>query len=404
MPGKARRETEKLINDDLLFLREMVNTPSPSNDPHAVQNVQRIIADELERYGFSCSSIRNFAAPSADLLFAQRKGLSGQLTLTFICHADTVLKPSKNYQLETNEDGSLLLGPGVADDKGGVFVLLRGLKLFTELFPYSGITLNVISSPNEELGSPGFHRFFQDIGEKSDIVLGFEPALKTGDIISSRNGNKWFHLEVQGKSAHAGRTGEPYLNAAHELAQYISELGKINCHEKGIRVNVGSFKGGSGHFNVICGSAEAKIDTRFPCFDTKSLVDSHFNSVLEKQFEQCTLSGRTCDLKISIEDDCPPMPFKEHYRASQNFYSSLISNREKRAIKCTHAGGAADINHFSTAGNFTLDGLGPVGGALHTRHEYIETSTLFSRSQTFFEFLSHIQSLEDTPGETYGIY
>ena len=60
------------------------------------------------------------------------------------------------------------------------------------------------------------------------------------------------------------------------------------------------------------------------------------------------------------------------------------------------------MNYFATKDNITLDGLGPVGGNLHTKNEYIELKSFYGRSQGLAELLRHINNHKDLNNSTQG--
>jgi acetylornithine deacetylase/succinyl-diaminopimelate desuccinylase-like protein len=74
----------------------------------------------------------------------------------------------------------------------------------------------------------------------------------------------------------------------------------------------------------------------------------------------------------------------EHYR-------ELVSLTESQETALAHASGAADISHMSHKNAMALDGLGPVGGRLHTSSEYVELESLATRSYALEHFLVSVE-------------
>lgn len=72
-------------------------------------------------------------------------------------------------------------------------------------------------------------------------------------------------------------------------------------------------------------------------------------------------------------------------------YAGLVSHLEGRRIGSEPSGGAGDVNYLSTKDNFVLDGLGPVGGNMHTHHEFVHIQTLQTRSQALAGYLHYLQ-------------
>ena len=133
-----------------------------------------------------------------------------------------------DYSFLESSCGEKIEGPGIADNKGGVFLLLKGLEIFLKLRPNPNVTLKIVCSPNEETGSIGFQQKFKKIGLASDLILGFEPSLSCGSIIHSRNGNRWYKVTIKGKAAHSGRAHKGHVNAAHDLCSKVVAFQNLN--------------------------------------------------------------------------------------------------------------------------------------------------------------------------------
>jgi glutamate carboxypeptidase len=371
-------------------LQELVDIDSRTSNPEGVNRVQEVMAAQLSALGFFIERIPNRETKSGDLLRGFFQGQSEEV-ISFVGHADTVIAPREDHRFHIDWSKGIATGPGIADDKAGLVVMLSGLTKYLGNGGRPKQSLQIIISPNEETGSPGFLSTFYDLAKKSKLNLGFEPALANGSLIGARNGNRWYKVTLQGKSAHSGRFGTAHLNAFHEMAMSVSALHHLNNEESRTRLNVGSIEGGTGHYNVICGQVTAKIDMRFPSFELRDQLHSAFMEEFLRPKLSCPVSGDHCKVNIEIEDDCPPLAEDMRSRNLASFYCEIVGALEKRSVTITHAGGAADINHLSLPSNYGIDGLGAVGGELHTRREYIELSTLLSRSTALSHFLKELE-------------
>lgn len=372
------------------LLAEMIGIDSLTKDAVGVGRVQRIVARELEALGFDCRFEKNpeERVGSADLLVATLVGQSDQ-SITFVSHADTVLDSSSVGGFKKSADGLVATGAGAIDNKGGLAVLLAGLKRYVETSkdqrPY--FTLRVVSSPNEEGGSIGFHQKFRDHSDDSVLVLGFEPALDNGSIIESRRGNRWYQFTVRGQEAHAGRCKGEQINAAHDLAMKIAKLHKLNDQKAGLAVNVGQIQGGRDRFNVVCGEATAKIDARFASFESRDKLHAKIEKILLTPHVISTVTGRPSESSFTVEDDCPPFSATSASRSLLKFYLKTVDKIEGRPIRAEKAGGAGDVNYMSRKGVVVLDGLGPIGGKMHTNEEFIYLPSLSTRAEAMAKFL-----------------
>lgn len=178
-------------------------------------------------------------------------------------HADTVFDAKSPFQHFTlNQDGTSAKGPGIIDDKGGIVVALEGLRRFLSEDD-TKYKFRFISSPSEETGSTNVLEKYNSFAGDTWLVLGFEPSLENGSIVESRRGNRWYHIKVHGKEAHSGRAHKDGVNACHELATKITRISALTNYKKDVTVSIGHMNGGQEKYNIVCGQAEAKIDTRF---------------------------------------------------------------------------------------------------------------------------------------------
>ena len=367
---------------NLEFLRQIVEIDSRTTQVDGVNQVQKVLAETMSNLGFSVSFFRDNQDKTGELLWAQRKGKSSK-AITLVCHADTVIAPDTNFNFKINFKESRIYGPGIGDNKGGMALALGVLTDFLSEVRSHEYTLNFISSPSEETGSIGFHDLFKKIGLESKMVLGFEPALTNGDIIVERSGNRWYLVNLIGKSGHAGRWNEVSINAAHKACEIVYHLSKLSDYQLKRRVNIASMKGGSEKYNVVCGQVELKIDTRFK--DNSSLDLIH-NTLLDY------LNQSEIPSDIEIVDDCPPMESNPDSIAFANNLVDKIANFEGSSVVAGFSGGAADINYFQRPSLISIDGLGPIAGGMHTNHEYIEMESFYTRKKIITDFLIELEN------------
>lgn len=372
------------LQEDLDRLTQLCKIDSRTNQIENVQRVLLLTSQYLERMGFSIEWIENPDKPSQKLLHANRDGSNTAPQFTFISHADTVFE---NTELVL-KDG-WLWGSGVADNKGGIICALRTIHHLDEMNLMAKPNIKFICSCSEESGSLGFHHLFNLWGEQSDYVFGFEPAQQDGSFITERNGNRWYQVEIEGIAYHAGRFGEPSLNAAHEAAIKISHWIAPIDETKKMKLNVGSLSGGGDLFNVVCGKVQLKLDARFPTFEIRDELHEHIISVLKTSYLKCLVSGKPTLSSYEIKDDCPPMP-----RSKNSYWLKLLAQKieslEDRQVTGIHSGGAADINYFANKNNTCLDGLGPVAIGMHTRDERLLVQSLETRPYALALFINDI--------------
>ena len=372
-----------LANWSETFLKNLVQISSPSLNSKAVQQCHEMMAEELQTFGFKVE-LRKSPDTYGPLLLAERRGRRKEF-VTCVSHADTVL-PFEGFH--PSSDPKLLRASGVIDNKGGITVALGGLREYLSQNDNDALSLRFVSSPNEEVGSVHWLETFRQLSQDSWMALGFEPALDDGSIIHARRGNRWYHVKVTGREAHAGRSYGEHVNAAHELAWKIHRLQKMTNYKLHRSVNVGALQGGRDKFNVVCGQAEAKIDVRFVNFRDRDKMHERILRTFGKKKHVSTCGRYEPETTFEILDDCPPFSPRFMHRRWIRRYVNAIAEVEGVKPASRLAGGAGDVNHFSRHGIIILDGLGPVGGNMHTVDEFINIPSLTTRAVALSKFLA----------------
>jgi glutamate carboxypeptidase len=375
---------------ELERLKEFSAIPSATLEKAGVERMQALVAEILQGLGFTIQTVPG-EERFGHLLIAERRGRAPGF-ITLVTHVDTVLTNFRPFEVDLAN--ARAFGSGVIDNKGGVIVGLSALQRFLQAFPETEYSLRWICSPNEEMGSIGFTDIFRELGVDTLVAFGLEPALDNGSIIHQRRGNRWYQIQVEGREAHAGRSYGEHANAAHDLAAKITALNRLNNHDKHMSVNVGHFSGGKERFNIICGDAAAKLDVRFATLDQRETLHRKIEKILSAPTETSPSGKFTTRTMWEIADDCPPFSLTGRSRKIARSYAALVSQLEGRKIYSHPAGGAGDVNYLSTPQNIVLDGLGPVGGEMHTKMEFVDVGSLATRAQALAGFLHHLQTLK----------
>jgi len=373
---------------ELELLQEFSGIDSATLNKKGVNHMQDRVSAILDELGFKQKMVKGEERFS-HLIVAERPGRSPKF-ITLVTHSDTVLGNYQDFHIQLQDEKAF--GLGVIDNKGGLVVGLSALRRFLRQFPETEYSLRFICSPNEEMGSVGFTDAFRELGKDTAVAFGLEPALDNGSIIHQRRGNRWYDIEITGREAHAGRSYGEHANAAHDMATKLTELAQLTNYRKHISVNVGHIEGGKNRHNIICGKVTAKLDVRFPSMDTRDALHRKIEKILG-QTKEISADGRhRAETVFAVVDDCPPFSLTRHSRRMAREYAALVSRLENRKVHSQPAGGAGDVNYLSTKENFVLDGLGPVGGEMHTHLEYVRTPTLQTRSQALAGYLHYLQS------------
>ena len=293
-----------------------------------------------------------------------------QLLLTG--HMDTVYGIDHDFQ-ETRwiEDG-VLNGPGVADMKGGLAVMLAALKA-VELSPAAkSIGYEVVIDSDEEVGSPSSAALLTRAAKGKRAALTYEPsALPDGTLAGARPGSGNFSFVVRGRSAHAGRNPEEGRNAivaASELALRLDELKRA-----GLTVNPSRIEGGSPN-NVVPDLAILRVNLRPADAESqliaKTLIADQVRAIAEKR-----------DVQIEVHGGFgrPPKPMTPEANVLFNIVAQAGADLGQ-TIRWGSTGGVCDGNNIAACGVPVVDTMGVRGGKIHSAEEYLIVESLSERS------------------------
>jgi len=168
-----------------------------------------------------------------------RKRPSAATRILLGVHMDTVFPTDSPFQKTVHLDENTVKGPGVADAKGGLVVLMIALEALERSPWASNIGWEILINPDEEVGSPGSAALLEQSAKRNHLGLIYEPTFPDGGLAASRKGTGHFAAVVRGKAAHAGR--DPHLgrNAIRAMADFVQAIDNLNGQRDGVTVNAG---------------------------------------------------------------------------------------------------------------------------------------------------------------------
>jgi glutamate carboxypeptidase len=302
-------------------------------------------------------------------------------------HYDTVFRSSDGLEENIEITSDLVKGPGVADAKGGVAVMLTALEAL-ERSPWAhNLGWEVLLNPDEEIGSPGSAQILRQAATRNNLGLLFEPSLPDGSMVDSRKGSGNFTAVVRGRSAHAGRAPDRGRNAINALAELIVDL---NCFAESmgaITLNIGGIEGG-GPLNVVPDLAIARFNVRVSSPEDMVAVKTKLESLREAfQFKD----GLSLEFHGGFARP-PKMVDPDTLRVIDLVTS--VADELGLALSWRHSGGASDGNILAAAGLPTVDTMGPRGDNIHSDQEYLISDSLVERAMIAAAALMRIASNE----------
>ena len=291
--------------------------------------------------------------------------------MLFTGHMDTVYPVDHAFQsLQWLDDGRLN-GPGVADMKGGLSVMLAALQA-VEASPLAArIGYEIVINSDEETGSFSSAALLERAAHGKVAALTYEPALADGTLAGARGGTGNFSIIVHGRSAHAGRNPEDGRNALVAAADIAVRLSKVRGPR--LAVNPARIEGG-GPNNVVPDLAILRINFRPATLDDIARARSHIDSVV-------AMVAAEHDVQIEVHGSFnrPPKPIDASAaRLFDLVKSSGTDLGLDIAWKAT--GGVCDGNNIAAAGVPVVDTMGVRGGAIHSTDEFMIPDSLAERA------------------------
>ena len=287
-------------------------------------------------------------------------------------HMDTVFAVDDPFQALTWQDGETLNGPGVADMKGGLAVVLAALRAFEASPAAASVGYDVLVNSDEETGSLSSAALIAGLAAGKVAALTYEPsALPDGTLAGARGGSGNFSAVVTGRAAHAGRNpgwGRNAVVAAADLALQLKAM-----ESAGLSLNPARIEGGSAN-NVVPDHAVLRFNIR-----PRDIADA-------ERFDRAiygVLQGVEAEHEVSIVlhggITRPPKPLSEEalrlFELVRRCGAAL-----GQPIAWQPSGGVCDGNNIAACGVPVVDTMGVRGGAIHSPEEYLLVPSLGERA------------------------
>jgi glutamate carboxypeptidase len=293
-----------------------------------------------------------------------------QLLLTG--HMDTVFPADHAFQTMRWIDDATLNGPGVADMKGGLAVMLAALSAIETAPGSVNIGYDVIINSDEEVGSPSSAALLRHAAHGKRAAFTYEPALPDGTLAGARAGSGNFAIVVTGRSAHAGRNPDDGRNALLAAADLALRL-KAGSGA-GLSCNPARIEGGSPN-NVVPDHAVLHVNFRPRTPQDEDLARRLINEAMAQV-------ARSHEVKIALHGGFgrPPKPMDAQ---AETLFQLVKRCGEDLsiAIAWRDTGGVCDGNNIAACGVPVVDTMGVRGGAIHSDAEFLIVDSLAERAQ-----------------------
>ncbi len=287
-------------------------------------------------------------------------------------HMDTVFPADHAFQTLREIEPGIINGPGTADMKGGIAVMLAALAAFETSPNASALGYDVLINSDEETGSTTSAALIADLAQGKLAALTYEPAaLPDGTLAGARPGSGNFSFIVTGKSAHAGRNPEDGRNALLAAAALAIKLAALRA--PGLTVNPAKIDGG-GPNNVVPDHAVLRVNLRpaTPELEAqaKAAIDRIVTEIASKH-----------DVGIHTHGGFG-RPSKPMDAKAETLFGLVKQCGAElgQSIGWKASGGVCDGNNIAACGVPVVDTMGVRGGAIHSPDEYMIVESLAERA------------------------
>src|SRR5437870_11994166 len=292
--------------------------------------------------------------------------------LLFTGHMDTVFAIDHEFQTTHWLGDGVLNGPGVADMKGGIAVMLAALKAVEQSPEAARLGYEVVINSDEEVGTLGSAALLVRAARGKRAALTYEPAaLPDGTLAGARPGSGNFALVVRGRSAHAGRNPEDGRNALLAAADLALRL--ADAKGSGLSVNPSRIEGGSPS-NVVPDLAILRVNMRPATPD-----DEQRAATMIEDLVRLVAAEHDVTIEVSGGFGRPPKPLTPEAEALFELVKRAGADLGQ-SIAWQPSGGVCDGNNIAACGVPVVDTMGVRGGKIHSMEEYLIADSLAERA------------------------
>ncbi|WP_028303183.1 hydrolase [Oceanospirillum maris] len=317
-----------------------------------------------------------------------RKRPEAPLQIFFCGHMDTVFAIDHHFQTITWLDDDTLNGPGVADLKGGLMVMLTAIQAL-ERSPFAeSIGWEILFNSDEEIGSAASAPLIAEAAQRVNLGLIYEPSFPDGNLAGERKGSGNFSVVIRGRAAHAGREHHLGRNAIRAMSDFIVMLDDLNGQRDGVTINPGFIEGG-GAVNIVPDLCVSKFNIRLEQPEDEAWCEQQLADILEQINHR---DGITIELHggFTRKPKVLTPANKKLFQLAKECGADLGMQ-----IQWLPTGGCCDGNNLAAAGIPNIDTLGVQGGKIHSADEYVKVASFTKRAKLSALMLMKLATSDD---------
>jgi glutamate carboxypeptidase len=342
-------------------LEQLVNIETGSDNAEGMAAMGNLLEAQLKAVGATVTRSKPVGNGVGDNIVGRLQG-KGSKNILLIAHMDTVYVKGTLAKAPFRIDGVRAFGPGIADAKGGVAVILHTLKVLKDQGFNEFGKLTVMFNTDEERGSNGSLDLIQDLAKEHDAVLSFEPTIALKELtVLAASGVANVKVNIKGKASHAGAAPELGTNAMVEAADFVLRTLDIDNKDKNFRFNWVIGQAG-GVANIIPDEANIMANVRY-------LDPAHIESMTQLLTERAG-KPRLPESKISIKVELGRPAFNANTEGKRLIQKAVDIYKEVgfelTVIPAT--GGGTDAAYAALSGKPVVEGLGLPGFGYHSNN------------------------------------
>ncbi len=376
--------------DYLAMWKKLVNVDCGSRYGKGINQVAEILLAEfkkLDPHEIRLIPMKNPTEGSHLLVTFKGKG---KVRILLEAHLDTVFPEGTVAQRPFQIDGDWVRGPGCADCKSGVNMMLFAMKQLEQLGYTDYDTITCFFNGDEEIGSPDSHLLLERLAPAYDVYICCESGQEGDGIVRSRKGTSHIRLKVHGVASHAGSAPEKGCSALMEILHQIQEMKEVEKPELGTTINFTMLQSGTAE-NIIPDEATAVADVRVTAPEENKRIENAIKAIAMKPI----IRGTSVDARFIVGKP----PFYANPATDQMIeLAEGIYGEIGKTLRIVSAGGASDANWAASYGLVAIDGFGAVkGGKNHTPKECAQVSSVVPRMYLLSRMLLELGKRVELP-------
>jgi glutamate carboxypeptidase len=384
MPSQAAADAQLLAAANatqpalIATLEQLVSIESGSGQLDGLARMANVLEGRLQALGMTTRRHKTTAGAGADVVIGSMTG-TGRRRVLMMGHMDTVYQAGILNTQPFKREGNKLYGPGIADDKGGIAVILHALKILGDAGWKDFDQITVLFNPDEEVGSVGSGELIAELSDQNEIVLSFEPTStrehnQSESLLLGAAGTAAATLTVKGRASHAGVSPELGRNAIIEISHQMIQTKDVAASIPGTQLNWTNVISNKAT-NQIPELATARADVRL----TIPGAEKPLLSALQSKVASSKLVPDT-ESTIQLVIGRPAFRAGQAGKALAEKAQQIYREIDRSLILVPMIGGATDAAFAGRSGKATVvESFGLAGFGYHARDEYIDIESIVPR-------------------------